>query len=201
MPRPSPHDETDALASRYAEMGDAELLALRADFDNLTEMAQDALRRELQTRKLWSTAPGETHAELEPEPESEAEPNGEPDLQLGGESICECESTEQGELVQYALGLQKITATIYRPQGRFYALLPQIRVAPDDVERAQAILAQGVPDAVVKEFEARPAPEDFVEPACPKCGSDDVLLEAVDPTNEWLCEACGAHWQDKLEAP
>jgi hypothetical protein len=199
MPRSETHDPTDSLAARYAEMADAELLDLRADFDDLTEPAQQALRQELLNRKLWSSIlPPE---ELVPPPTREIE-SGEnsADILLGGTSLCECESTGQANLICYALGREDITAAVYRPESEFSISSPQVRVAPDDVEKARAILAKGIPEEVVREFENLPTPEDFVEPPCPKCGAPDALLESVDPVNQWLCETCGTRWQDQPQA-
>jgi hypothetical protein len=67
--------------------------------------------------------------------------------------------------------------------------VPRLIVAPDDANAAQQILARPTHDA-------SPADMVFVEPACPKCGAPDPLLESVEPTNEWRCEACGNVWSD-----
>jgi hypothetical protein len=199
MPRSETHDPIDSLAARYAEMGDTELLDLRADFEDLTEPAQQALRQELLNRKLWvNDAPPQPPA---PPPIRETEPReNSADVLLGGTSLCECGSTEQANLICYALGLEDIAAAVYRPESEFSISSPQVRVAPDEVEKARAILAKGIPDEVVREFENLPTPEDFVEPACPKCGATDALLESVDPVNQWLCESCGTRWQDEPQA-
>jgi hypothetical protein len=200
MPRTERYDQSEALARRYSEMSDSELLDLRADFDDLTDNAQEALRQELSHRKLWSTTPAIPTAPQVRDAEPEDDPPDGPafNLELGGESICTCDSLEQADLVCYALGLQKIEAAVYRPQEKYAQPLPQVRVAPSDVERAREILAQGISDQVIREFESQPAPDDFVEPACPKCGAPDALLESVDPVNQWLCETCGTRWQDEV---
>jgi hypothetical protein len=162
-------------------MSDGELLELRADFDDLTETAKVTLRQELFHRKLWSNEAAPITPEVPPQPETESKgdpPDGfAPDIQLDGETICVCDSVEQANLICYALGLQKIDAAVYRPEARY------------------------VSDQVVQDFENQPAPDDFIEPVCPKCGAPDALLESVDPVNQWLCETCGTRWQEDVREP
>ncbi|MGA8530297.1 MAG: hypothetical protein WB622_11325, partial [Acidobacteriaceae bacterium] len=56
------------------------------------------------------------------------------------------------------------------------------------------IIARPIPQEIVEQSKVRV--EDFVPPTCPKCGAADPLLEAVEPTNMWLCEVCGAEWSE-----
>ena len=77
--------------------------------------------------------------------------------------------------------------------GRRYA---HVVVAADQLEQARAIATQPIPQEIVYgEAEAEP---EFVEPECPKCGSNDVVLEGVDPKNRWRCEECGEQWLAEL---
>ena len=39
-------------------------------------------------------------------------------------------------------------------------------------------------------------PERYGEARVPECGAEDPVLESAEPTNAWLCEACGAQWSD-----
>ena len=57
--------------------------------------------------------------------------------------------------------------------------------------------ARPVPHDVVDESKEE-IPE-FVTPRCPSCGSDDVVLEGVDPENTWRCEACDHEWSESAE--
>jgi len=78
-----------------------------------------------------------------------------------------------------------------REFGRRYA---RVLVAADQLEQARAIAARPIPQDIIDDSKAE-VPE-FVEPKCPKCGSDDVVLEAVDTANQWRCEQCDAEWSD-----
>ncbi|MGH9562768.1 MAG: hypothetical protein ACRD3S_15055, partial [Terracidiphilus sp.] len=41
---------------------------------------------------------------------------------------------------------------------------------------------------------------EYEVPNCPKCGTEDPLLESVEPTNHWRCENCDAEWDDPAAA-
>ena len=75
---------------------------------------------------------------------------------------------------------------------------PRVLVAADQLDQARAIAAQPIPQEIVEE-EKEEVPE-FVEPKCPKCGSDDVVLEGVDPENTWRCEQCYEQWTETSPA-
>lgn len=75
---------------------------------------------------------------------------------------------------------------------------PQVIVAADQLEEARAVLEKPIPQDVIDQ--SRVKVEDFVPPACPKCGAPDPLLESVEPSNTWRCENCGARWSDATPA-
>jgi hypothetical protein len=79
-------------------------------------------------------------------------------------------------------------------QGSLELTGPQVMVAADELEEARAIAERPIPQEIVDQSKVRV--EDFVPPSCPKCGATDPLLEAVEPTNMWLCEVCGAEWSE-----
>ena len=70
----------------------------------------------------------------------------------------------------------------------------RVQVAADQLDQARAIVAQTNPQQIVED-EKEEVPE-FVEPKCPKCRSDDVVLEGVDPANTWRCEQCEEQWTE-----
>jgi ribosomal protein L37AE/L43A len=74
----------------------------------------------------------------------------------------------------------------------------QVQVAADELDSARAVASQPIPHDIIEDSETE-IPE-FVEPKCPKCGSDDVVLEGVDTANRWRCEQCDAEWSDAVEA-
>jgi len=73
----------------------------------------------------------------------------------------------------------------------------KVLVAADQLDHAREIAVKPIPQEIIDESKEE-IPE-FVEPKCPKCGSDDVVLEAVDTQNHWRCEACDNAWTDDAE--
>ena len=87
----------------------------------------------------------------------------------------------------------------------------KLPVAPEDVEEANEILDLAIPP----EF-AVDGMEDFVQPACPKCGSLDMAFETINkpvalttawviapiplPRDSWKCGDCGARWVEEPDA-
>ncbi|MGI8770108.1 MAG: hypothetical protein ACR2JE_01590 [Acidobacteriaceae bacterium] len=197
MPASDSSEEWHHLTDLYSELGDEELLELRAAYEDLTEVAQNVLRDELRRRKLSADegAPRATLRAASSQPDLNYEEIADL-LQKGGVSVCECETSQEAELYCYVLELAKIKGVVLRRGEKFDLRLPQVRVAPDDAERAKALLSQPIPDATRKDFEEQFISGDFEIPACKRCGSADVLLEAVEPTNQWRCDKCGARWQD-----
>ena len=120
--------------------------------------------------------------------------------------LCECSSREDAAMLQEALRRAGIDSWI-QFEGYTVSFVPsaenqsasrsmQILVAADQFDEARAIAAQPIPQEIVDELRAE-VPE-FVEPKCPKCGSEDVVLESVDPENVWCCEQCEAKWTEAL---
>jgi hypothetical protein len=110
--------------------------------------------------------------------------------------LCDCDTTEQAQELAAALRQAGLDSWIQGSYefGRRYA---RVLVAADQLDRAREIAAQPVPQQVIDESKEE-TPE-FVEPKCPKCGSDDVVLEGVDTRNHWRCESCDAEWSDDAE--
>jgi hypothetical protein len=70
----------------------------------------------------------------------------------------------------------------------------RILVAADELDRAQAIIANPIPQDIVDESHET-VPE-YELPRCPSCGAEDPLLESAEPVNAWKCEICGREWTD-----
>jgi rubredoxin len=66
-------------------------------------------------------------------------------------------------------------------------------VAPEDALTAGLIFAQPLQQDSDNLVDEDPV---FIEPVCPQCGAVDPLLESVEPTNQWRCEACEHVWND-----
>jgi hypothetical protein len=188
------------LSKRYSAMYDEELLQLAGEFNDLTDVAQQALRDELRLRKLDIPQPG-------PSPENERDaaddaikyaavvgrdmdiaPNG--DALLKGFS-----SSEEAAIFYWALEIAGIRSRLITTE--MLTVGPQLQVAAQDVARAQQVLAQPISAEVMEQYESAKETGDFQSPDCPRCGTPDPLLESADPVNEWFCESCGHQWKDQ----
>jgi ribosomal protein L37AE/L43A len=185
--------EWQRLTGHYREIGDDELCELAADFADLTETAQQALRSEMRSRGLGDpkapetatpsdapSAPAAAHVEPEPGPEY---PVIYPRY-FGRELSAALQQAGIESWVQQS-----------REFGRRYA---RVLVAADRLDQARAVAALPIPREIVEEFQA--SVPDFTPPACPKCGAGDPVLEGVDPVNSWRCEQCGEQWSESAPA-
>jgi ribosomal protein L37AE/L43A len=233
--------EWQRLVAEYRQKSPEELLELAADFADLTEPAQQALRSEMRSRGLGD--PESARSAPEPQPTPKEPPQaplplrnapwaGDP-VDIAFDSfpvrvpelvpdtpdtedkvdgphdytwktvLCECETSEQAQQLVEALQKAGIDGWVDGPRSSAYSSYayvdipnPRVLVAADQLDQARAIAAKPVPQEIVEE-EKEEVPE-FVEPKCPKCGSDDVVLEGVDPENTWRCEQCGEQWTETL---
>src|SRR5450631_2926415 len=184
------------LSKRYSAMYDEELLQLAGDFNDLTDVAQQALRDELKLRKLTIPKPGTEPADgahdghdAEVSTEWDMAPDG--DILLGKFS-----TAEEAAISYWALELAGIHSRVVTPTAG-PSLAPRLQVAPEDAARAQQVLAQPISAEVMEQYESAKETGDFQSPDCPRCGTPDPLLESADPVNEWFCESCGHQWKDQ----
>lgn len=184
------------LSKRYSAMYEEELLQLAGQFDDLTDVAQQALRDELKLRKLDTPqpgvdtpTPGHDGDNAEVSTEWDMAPDG--DILLGKFS-----TTEEAAISYWALELAGIHSRIVTPTGG-PNLAPRLQVSPEDAGRAQQVLAQPISAEVMEQYESAKETGDFQSPDCPRCGTPDPLLESADPVNEWFCESCGHQWKDQ----
>jgi ribosomal protein L37AE/L43A len=117
--------------------------------------------------------------------------------------LCECGTSNQARRLVAALRQAGIDSWVDGPaSGARYRSAslagPRVVVAADQLDQARAIAAQTNPQQIVED-EQEEVPE-FVEPKCPSCGSEDVVLEGVDPENTWRCEQCDAQWTEISQA-
>jgi hypothetical protein len=183
------------LIALYGSYGDEELMALGRGMADLTEMAQEALKGEL-TRRGLKISPAETtktrilteddladmrrYAELAPE-----------------ECIFDFDDERIASAAYYALIREGIEAIVVSASSaKFNDRGPRVVVKPKDAERAAEILSAPAGEALTAEADESAAEYDL--PRCPTCGSEETVLESVDPVNQWLCEGCGHTW---LEEP
>jgi hypothetical protein len=212
----NPAADWQQLTEHYRGISDEELEELAADFVDLTEMAQQVLRDEMRIRGLNEPrAPGEqpnrTNPPVAPRWASSVGPgtlNSQSNIPGGNEEddapreytwktqLCECENTDQAWQIHLALQRAGIESWVEQPGSR-YAIgisYPRLMVAADQLEDAIRIVQQPIPQDIVCQS-GQEVPE-FEAPKCPQCGTPDPVLESVEPTNAWLCEACGSQWTE-----
>jgi predicted RNA-binding Zn-ribbon protein involved in translation (DUF1610 family) len=179
-------------------MTDEQLVELRDDYDDLTEIAQPILRDELRRRALWPPPAPQTAPPPERAPAETAIEYDISDILNGGITIGTFDSEYEAGLAGYALELAKIQSGVATSNQQFGLQGIELRVAPDDGERAIVILSKPMPDSVREDYEAMKNAGDFELPTCPKCGSQEVLLVSAEPSNQWECDVCGHAWQDPI---
>jgi hypothetical protein len=218
-----PGNEWQRLTALYQEKSDEELLELADDFGNLTDVARQVLRDELQRRGIagpkaaakadepparkenesrrpafggWSQAIAERNGELRKKrAPGENAKEDEPVEYTWKTLLCTRDTHEEAWQISEVLKRAGIESWIEAPeQGSLDLTGPRVIVAADELEEARAITAQPIPQEIIDQSKVRA--EDFVPPTCPKCGAADPLLEGVEPANMWLCEVCGAEWTE-----
>ncbi len=181
------------LVTLYASYSDGELVALARGMGDLTEMAQEALRGEISRRGLKVS---ETPERSEPRVLSEDDLA---DLRAfaalaPAECVFEYEDAQGASAASLALREAGIDSVVLQQDGsRMDVSGPRVVVAPADADAAAQILSQPLAERFRREVEES-VPEEFAVPKCPKCGSQETLLEAVEPANLWRCDDCGHDW-------
>jgi rubrerythrin len=183
------------LTELYSSYGDDELIALGRGIADLTETAQEALKGELAKRGLTISA-------SEPEVREALSEDELADLRAYAElAPAECtfefEEGPGASAAYLALTEAGIDSVVLASSSANFGLRgPRVVVAPQDAERAAAILSH--PLAERFRSEAEQAPEEFDLPRCPACGSEETLLESAEPVNEWRCDDCGKTWLEEI---
>ncbi|HUX43641.1 MAG TPA: hypothetical protein VMV57_02720 [Terracidiphilus sp.] len=201
-----PSRNWQALADIYSKKPDGELCELADDFANLTEVAQEVLRQEMNKRGLADPTAAKTQQRR---PQSPAEAQfGPPDGESAedgedGEAaheytwktpLCTGHSKEHAWQIKEMLRREGIECWIDVGQNAWEQSSPRVMVAADELELAREVLAKPIPQEIVDESMGE-APE-FEAPPCPACGTADPVLVGVDPANLWQCEACGNEWSE-----
>jgi hypothetical protein len=205
--------EWQRLTEYYGGRVDEELLELAADFEGLTDVAQQVLRDELKKRHL--PPPGSRdprtskkigtpvwkHPAAYADPVAEPEPSDESASEYTWKVVlCECNEREDAADLMAALERAGIGSWYDGPNSPFSSLRygPRVLVGADDLEAAQMVMQRPIPQDI--HDQTRTPVLDFETPNCAKCGAADPLLESVDPSNTWFCENCGARWNEPLSA-
>jgi hypothetical protein len=213
----NPAQDWQRLTENYRTMLDGELEELAADFGNLTETAQQVLRSELRNRGLPEPgAAGATPTRPDPPAPSRWASSVDPDAGVSQSKevdrdedispreytwktqLCECETTEQANRIREMLRRAGIDSWVEQPGSRYSFGIgsPRVVVAADQLQQALAIAAKPIPQEIVDSY--REDVPEFVAPKCPSCGAEDPVLESAEPSNSWLCEACGKQWTEPV---
>jgi hypothetical protein len=179
------------LTSLYSSYGDNELVELGRGISDLTEMAQEVLKGELSRRGLKIPTADQPEAARILTDEDLLDMRAYATM-APPECIFEFEDEKAVSTAYYALTRDDIEAIVISPSGeRFANRGPRVVVFPKDAERASKILSQPAAD----QLKADPDEVwDFEVPHCPACGSQETMLESVDPVNQWRCDGCDHTW-------
>jgi len=208
------------VSEHYRSLTDDELIGIARQKDDLTDIAQQALAAEVQSRKL--EIPAEAPAEDE-EDVGRRLPPAAGDLEDEGESPYE----EDRELVEiervFSLrDAQQLEALLKEDGIPFY-------MGDEKVTRAEDVksdFSKGVPVLMMRvglafatrarrdfkplddpEWRDDENPQEWkpVDIFCPRCRSAKVVMEGGEPDTKmrgyaaqfsWRCETCGKRWQD-----
>jgi hypothetical protein len=138
-------------------------------------------------------------------PETETEVDG-PHEYTWKTPLCECYNREEAAQLQEALRRAGIESwfnfggytTSFVPETSQSVMFGdiQVLVAADQLDQARVIAEKPIPQEIIDDSKID-VPE-YVVPKCPKCGAEDTILEAVEPSNTWRCEQCDAQWTENL---
>ncbi len=185
-------EQYQELVALYGTYGDDELRTIGRDMSDLTETAQEILQAEIRRRGLKiAPAAVEQHV-LTDEDLSDMRTYA----QLApAECTFAFEEERAAADAYYALTGAGIEAIVISSESReFDNRGPRVVVTPKDAERAAAILQ---PSADTLRTDTDETPEEFDLPSCPACGSEETLLESVDPVNQWRFDDCGKVWLEE----
>jgi hypothetical protein len=145
----------------------------------------------------WNQVVAEQNREFDP-PLSDAGEPGDPEpVEYTWKTLlCECNEREEAWQFSEALRRAGIESWIDGPRSQqsWDVRYPRILVAADQLDEARAVIERPIPQDIIDQSKVKV--EDFVPPACPKCGAPDPMLESVEPVNTWRCEVCDATWGD-----
>lgn len=206
-----PMEHWRQLTRHYADMSDGELIALAQDFQNLTEVARQALRDEMRKRNLSdplsvaSTPPGLPDMQQDSFDATNSERGGDrPGDLVWKEVLYRCSDSETASQISEVLRRAGIESWTDMPNEYAHivdaGMQPRYRVlvSSDRLEEARAILARPIPADIIAESKAEEL--DYEPPVCPACGAPDPILDRVEPsTNFWKCDVCGGQWTETAE--
>ena len=189
-------EQFSGLTKMYGKMSDQELVELARGMEDLIEVAQSALKGELARRRLSRAV-----EELEPADALEEELDGVslPEgyaFRAPNHCVSEFDDEEDASAAALWLKSEGIESQVILPSsGRYAVRASMLAVAPGDAARMAELLAQPIPEEFREMLRNK---DEYVVPTCPACGSDEILLEEVEPANKWVCDACGHAWVEDV---
>lgn len=203
-----PQEERQRLTETYSRFMDAELERAESGSAELTDLAREVLRAEIERRGL--------HREREQSPQTSivhADSELEPELD-GLVTVRKFRDLPEallakGSLESAGIKCSLVDDNIVRLDWFWSNLVGgiKLKVAAEEVEAAVAILDQPIPD----DLEV-PGVGDYHQPRCPKCQSLDIIFQGLDrpvayltayvglpipiERRAWRCYACKAEWED-----
>jgi putative signal transducing protein len=205
MTNEDPQQRRQQLEALYSDMSDAELLKLHEDPNALTRLAQEALQGEMSRRRLVGL----------PEQSSATD-----ELELQKLfTLRQFRDLPEALLAKGALesaGIESFLAddNMVRMDWFISNLIGgiKIKVKPEELEAAQQILDQPIPEGFDVEGVG-----DYQQPRCPECQSLDVTFQQLNQpvaygsawigvplpihSKAWRCRACEHEWKDAGETP
>jgi len=201
-------DDPIDIAARYADMSEAELMDVARRYDGLVEVAQTALRREFERRSL--------EPPLIEGPGAEELENSRGMLV----TVARYRDLTEAMVARSALELEGIRCFLLDENfvrldwgySNFIGGM-RLQVAKQDETSALDLLNQKPPERIEVPGQAA-----FVQPICPRCGSDDIvaydsglklaaasaltvgiptrLTSRTSDRETWHCMNCGCNWAD-----
>ncbi len=200
-----PSRDWQALSELYRSKSDGELNELAEDFASLTEVAQQVLRGEMQSRGLDDPSAPRTPKQRVQRAQTGGDGENAEGEDAGGHEytwktpLCSCSSVQQAKQIHEVLRRAEIESWIEGGANPWDAGSMRVVVAADELDRARELLEKPIPQDIVDEASLQ-VPE-YEVPACPACGAADPVLEDVEPANQWLCETCGKQWSEGEAQP
>jgi Putative prokaryotic signal transducing protein len=220
-----PRREFERLSEIYSQMSDEQLQEIADDFTELTEVAQDVLRAEFNSRQLElpnqrvpQQAIVTTDETVTSGPNITLVENPQPANADGLVEIARFRDVPVASMVKGALESAGIQCFLADDQmintNWFYSNAlggVKILVSPADFDAAKEVLEQPIPERI-----AFAEGEEYEQPKCPKCGSLNVSFQNIDEAtafgsawigiplpytlDRWECKDCEAIWKDDDEA-
>lgn len=200
-----PEQERERIAGVYSGMSDAELEKVGAAGYELSDLAHQALEAEIARRGLHiviAASPGIDVYELN-ETVTLRKFRDLPEALLA-----------KGGLESAGIEAFLVDDNTVRMDWWYSNLLGgiKLKVRPDDVEAANEILSQPIPEAIEVEGVGN-----FEQPKCPECHSLDVSYRQLNKlisygflylgvpiplqTKAWTCQACQREWEAPASEP